>query len=169
MKLGFLVSVLFIQAAAAQPACPTTPPSKMPDAALCWAEYYAGVFGVPTAFVQAIIDVESAWQPYVVSSKGAAGLMQLTAPTALTFGVTNRFRIDENIRGGVAYIAYLVRQFDGELRLVAAAYYAGEKRVKKSGLQYANADVCRYVARVQRFYRNRRQVVRPLPKTQPKE
>jgi len=169
MKPTLLLWVLCLKGAAGEPPCPAAPALRLIEVELCWAEHYARVFGVPTEFVQAIIDVESAWHPYVVSSKGAAGLMQLTEPTAVTFGVTNRFRIEENIRGGVAYIAYLVRQFDGELRLVAAAYYAGERRIRKSGLQYANADVCRYVARVQRFYRNRQQVARSLPRTQPKE
>ena len=115
---------------------------------------------MPLEFVQAIIDVESAWQPYVVSAKGAAGLMQLMPPTAATFGVTNRFRIEENIRGGVAYLAYLIRLFEGELRLVAAAYYAGEKRIKKHGLACADADIYRYVFQVQRFYRKRQMVAR---------
>jgi soluble lytic murein transglycosylase-like protein len=120
-------------------------------------------------FVQAIIDVESAWQPNVVSPKGAAGLMQLMPPTAAIFGVTNRFRVEENIRGGVAYLAYLIRLFEGELRLVAAAYYAGEKPIKKRGLAYADPAVYLYVSQVQRLYRNRQMVARPLPRTQPKE
>ena len=128
------------------------------DVEMCWADYYARAYGVPLEFVQAVIDVESAWHPYVISAKGAAGLMQLTAPTAFTFGVTNRFRIEENIRGGVAYLAYLSRQFEGELRLVAAAYYAGEQRIKKRGLTCADADIYRYVCLVQRFY-SRRQMV----------
>jgi hypothetical protein len=63
--------------------------------------------------------------------------MQLTSPAAFAFGVTNRFLIEENIRGGVAYLAYLIRQFVGELRLVAAAYYAGETRIQKQGLRCA--------------------------------
>jgi soluble lytic murein transglycosylase-like protein len=127
---------------------------------MCWADYYARAYGVPPEFVQAVIDVESAWHPYVVSTKGAAGLMQLTAPTAFTFGVTNRFRLEENIRGGVAYLAYLIRQFDGELRLVAAAYYAGEERIKKQGLSCADADIYRYVRQVQRFFLSRQMVAR---------
>jgi soluble lytic murein transglycosylase-like protein len=127
---------------------------------MCWADYYARAYGVPLEFVQAVIDVESAWHPYVISAKGAAGLMQLMPPTASTFGVTNRFLIEENIRGGVAYLAYLIRRFDGELRLVAAAYYAGEKRIKKQGLRCADADIYRYVSEVQRFYLKRRMVAR---------
>ena len=86
--------------------------------------------------------------------------MQLTVPTAFTFGVTNRFRIEENIRGGVAYLAYLMRRFEGELRLVAAAYYAGEKRIKKQGLRCADADIYRYVREVQRSYLKRQMVAR---------
>ena len=50
--------------------------------------------------VDVIIDEESGWNPYV-------GLMQLMPQTAVRFGVRNRFRIDENIRGGVAYLAHI--------------------------------------------------------------
>ena len=115
-----------------------------------------------------MIDVESAWHPYVISSKGAAGIMQLTVPTAFTFGVTNRFRIEENIRGGVAYLAYLIRRFGGELRLVAAAYYAGEKRIGKLGLRCADADIYRYVCEVQRFYLRRQMAARTSGRYPPK-
>lgn len=155
MKPALLFSLLYFGAASAQAECVAAPSAPALDIAMCWADYYAGHYGVSLEFVQAIIDVESTWHPYVISTKGAAGLMQLTPPTAFTFGVTNRFRIEENIRGGVAYLAYLIQQFEGELRLVAAAYYAGEKRIKKYGLEYAGADVYRYVSQVQRFYRKR--------------
>ena len=158
MKAVLLFSLLCCGANAAQPVCEANPVAALLDVEMCFADYYAHAFGVPLEFVQAIIDVESAWHPYVVSEKGAAGLMQLTAPTAFTFGVTNRFRIEENIRGGVSYLAYLSRQFGGELRLVAAAYYAGEQRIKKRGLTCADADIYRYVCLVQRFY-SRRQMV----------
>jgi len=55
-------------------------------------------------------------------------------------------------------LAYL--QFEGELRLVAAAYYAGEKQIGKQGLGCADADIYRYVCEVQRFYRKRQMVAR---------
>src|SRR5205085_9890455 len=122
-------------AATGQAECVAPPAAPPLDIAMCWADYYAGHHGVSLEFVQAIIDVESAWHPYVISAKGAAGLMQLMPPTAFTFGVTNRFRIEENIRGGVAYLAYLMRRFEGELRLVAAAYYAGEKRISDAPIR----------------------------------
>jgi soluble lytic murein transglycosylase-like protein len=119
-----------------------------------WAKYYATRYGVPFEFVDAIIDVESAWQPYAVSDKGAAGLMQLMPATAYRFGVRNRFRIQENIQGGIAYLAFLMQEFR-DLRLVAAAYYAGESRIAKVGLKCADPDVTRYVSAIQRAYRNR--------------
>ena len=119
-----------------------------------WANYYAMRYRVPLEFVAAIIDVESAWQPYAVSDKGAAGLMQLMPAAAYRFGVRNRFRIEENIQGGVAYLAFLIQEF-GDLRLVTAAYYAGESRIARVGLKCADPDVTRYVSAVQRAYRNR--------------
>jgi soluble lytic murein transglycosylase-like protein len=128
---------------AGQPVCPPGEQAVLLRVEMCWADYYSHVYRVPLEFVQAVIDIESAWQPSVVSPKGAAGVMQLMPPTAVTFGVTNRFRIEENIRGGVAYLAYLIRQFDGDLRLVAAAYYAGEQRIKRKGLQCADVEICR--------------------------
>src|SRR6266436_10051393 len=121
-----------------------------------WADYYAGVYRVPPELVYAIIEVESAWQPHAVSNKGAAGLMQLMPATAVTFGVTNRFEIEQNIRGGVAYLARLLKLFDGDLRLVAAAYLTGENRILPAGLAYSNAEVYQYVSKVARVYREKR-------------
>ena len=160
MKTAFLFSLLCCTARGVQPACAAAPAATLPDREMCWADYYARAYGVPLEFVQAVIDVESAWQPYVISLKGAAGLMQLMPATAFTFGVTNRFRIEENIRGGVAYLGYLTRQFEGDFRLVAAAYYAGEQRIKKQGLRCADAEIYRYVCQVQRFYLERQMVAK---------
>jgi len=121
-----------------------------------WADYYAGVYRVPPELVHAIIEVESAWQPHAVSNKGAAGLMQLMPATSVTFGVTNRFEVEQNIRGGVAYLARLVKLFNGDLRLVTAAYVAGENRILSAGLQYSNAEVFEYVSKVARLYQQKR-------------
>ena len=163
MKAALLFSLL-CTASGLQAACAATSAAPLLDVEMCWADYYARAYGVPLEFVQAVIDVESAWHPYVISAKGAVGLMQLMPPTAFRFGVTNRFLIEENIRGGVAYLAYLIRRFEGELRLVAAAYYAGEKRIKKQGLRCADADIYRYVCEVQRFYLKRQMVARTTDK-----
>jgi len=121
-----------------------------------WVKYYAGAYRVPVELVEAIIDEESGWNPYAVSSKGAAGIMQLMPKTANRFGVHNRFRVNENIHGGVAYLAWLMKTFGGDLRLVTAAYYVGEKPIRVHGLRYSSIDVQGYVNRVARRYRSRR-------------
>ncbi len=125
------------------------------------AEYYASVNRVPVELVDAIIEVESNWQPDAVSPKGAVGLMQLMPATAVHFGVRNRFHIEENIRAGVEYLAGLIHDFQGDLRLAVAAYYTGERPILSRGLDYSSPDVYSYVARVSRVYRAKR-----LAKTQ---
>lgn len=119
-------------------------------------EHYAGAFRVPIELIEAIIDEESGWNPYAVSNKGAAGIMQLMPETAIRFRVHNRFRVDENIRGGVAYLAWLIERFGGDLRLVTAAYYVGETPIDARRLAYSSTDVQGYVKRVARRYRSRR-------------
>jgi soluble lytic murein transglycosylase len=116
------------------------------------AEYYARQYDVPPALVRAIIQVESAWQPGVVSPKGAMGLMQLMPATAHRFGAFHPFHIHENVRGGVAHLAELMRIFRGDLRLVTAAYVAGERPVLSHGLDYSSEEVYRYVHRVAQIY-----------------
>ncbi len=120
------------------------------------AEYYAAVYQVPAELVAAIIDEESGWNPYAISNKGAAGIMQLMPATAVRFGVRNRFLVQENIRGGVAYLAWLKQKFNGDLRLVTAAYYVGEYPISSRGLGYSSRDVQSYVKRVAHRYRLRR-------------
>jgi soluble lytic murein transglycosylase-like protein len=122
------------------------------------ADFYAERYGVPSELVHAIIEVESAWNPYAVSSKGAVGVMQLMPRTAAAFGVRNRFQIEDNVAGGVAYLSRLWLRFRGDLRLVTAAYFAGEERISRSRLSYSSPEVCRYVAQVAQVYRRERLV-----------
>lgn len=150
--LACLLLVL-TQTAAAQVANGT---GDVPGLCARWAEYYATVYQVPLDLVEAIIDVESDWNPNAISDKGAVGLMQLMPQTAARFGVRNRFHLDENIRGGVAYLAWLNQKFSGDLRLVTAAYYVGEAPILSRRLEYSSADVQGYVKRVARRYRARR-------------
>lgn len=124
---------------------------------------YAAAFEVPVELVEAVIQVESGWNPYAVSEKGAAGLMQLMPATARRFGIPDRFNIEENIRGGVAYLAWLIRLFNGDLRLAVAAYQVGESQILSQGLAYSSRDVFLYVSRVAQLYRAvRRETARRL-------
>ena len=155
MKRAQLACLLLalIQTATAQGG---TQSSDVQELSARWAEYYAAIYRVPVDLVDAIIDEESAWNPFAVSPKGAVGLMQLMPDTAVRFGVRNRFRLDENIRGGVAYLSWLNQQFNGDLRLVTAAYYVGETPILSRKLEYSSADVQGYVTRVAKRYRARR-------------
>mgnify|MGYP006188134389 CR=1 FL=1 len=88
-------------------------------------------FGVEEAVVRAIIHAESAFRPNAVSHAGAQGLMQLIPATASRFGVTDVFQPEQNIRGGVQYLAWLLKRYNGDLTLAAAGYNAGEGAVDK--------------------------------------
>jgi soluble lytic murein transglycosylase-like protein len=116
------------------------------------AEYYVAAYarhyGVPVDFVRAVIEQESGWQACAISAKGAVGLMQLMPATAIRLGVRDRCNISQNVSGGVRYLAWLMNKFRGDLRLVAAAYYAGEQVIEARGLEYANMDVVAYVGSV---------------------
>ena len=79
--------------------------------------------------------------------------MQLMPATASRFGVADRFNIEENIRGGVAYLAWLIRLFNGDLRLAVAAYQVGESQILSRGLAYSSREVFLYVSRVAQLYR----------------
>lgn len=85
---------------------------------------------VSPALVLAVISVESAGRIDVVSSAGAQGLMQLMPATAERFGVTDRSQPADNIRGGVAYLDWLLGHFDGDPVLALAGYNAGEGAVR---------------------------------------
>jgi soluble lytic murein transglycosylase-like protein len=79
----------------------------------------------------AIIAVESNFDVAALSSKNAMGLMQLIPQTAKRFGVRNAFDAQQNIRGGMAYLRWLLAYFEGNVALVAAAYNAGEGAVDR--------------------------------------
>ena len=104
--------------------------------------------GVNPAFVRAIIHAESHFNKSAISKQGAQGLMQLMPKTAISLGVSNTFIAKENINGGVKHLAHLLKKYNGNKELVAAAYNAGEGAVKKySGIPpYAETKV--YVERV---------------------
>ncbi len=134
---------------------------------ICWAqsdkppvrleaEYYVTAYAqhyrVPVTLARAIVVRESNWQPCVISPKGAVGLMQLMPATAKRLGVTDRCNLDHNVSAGVRYLAWLLRRFHNDLRLVAAAYYVGEDTIGRRGLAYRNLDVVTYVRAIRTTY-----------------
>ncbi|MFC5861688.1 lytic transglycosylase domain-containing protein [Acidicapsa dinghuensis] len=129
---------------------------------------YAAHYRVPPELIAAFIDVESRWNPRAVSAKGAMGLMQLMPATAKRFGAFQPFDVEQNIAAGTRYVTALMWEFHGDLRLVAAAYYAGERNIARNQLDYRNPDVVAYVQAVQRQYMLRRyQAARPSRRSTP--
>ena len=92
---------------------------------------YADEYGVEFALVKAIMQAESAFNPYAVSNKGARGLMQMMPSTAGQYGVQDIYNPRENIRAAVQHLKYLFDTFDHRPVLVIAAYNAGESAVKQ--------------------------------------
>ncbi|MCQ9379968.1 lytic transglycosylase domain-containing protein [Methyloversatilis sp. XJ19-49] len=113
--------------------------------------------GVEAGLLNAVIAVESAYNPKAVSPKGAAGLMQLMPDTARRYGVTDRFDPDQNLLGGALYLRDLMARFDNQLELALAAYNAGEGAVERHGRKVPPfAETLRYVPKVLDHYRSMR-------------
>lgn len=118
---------------------------------------------VSPALALAVIAVESAGRPRAVSSAGAQGLMQLIPATAERFGVRDAFDPAQNIRGGVAYLDWLLGEFEGDAVLALAGYNAGEGAVRRNNGVPPFAETRDYVPRVLAAW----QVARGLCRTPP--
>lgn len=92
-------------------------------------EAAAAAFSLSPALVKAVIQVESEFDRYAVSSKGAQGLMQLMPFTARRFGVRDAFDPRQNVFAGAQYLSVLLDLFGGDLALALAGYNAGENAV----------------------------------------
>lgn len=105
------------------------------------------------ALVRAVVKAESDYDPKAVSSAGALGLMQLMPGTAQDLSVDNPFDPEENVRGGVQYLRYLLDRFNGDTALALAAYHAGEQTVDRhNGIPPIEATRT-YVKRVLNFHK----------------
>ena len=96
----------------------------------------------------AFIKVESNYDTAALSPKNAKGLMQLIPETAARFGVARPYDAEQNIRGGMAYLSWLMAYFEGNVPLVAAAYNAGEGAVNRYRGVPPYAETRAYVARI---------------------
>ncbi len=103
---------------------------------------------VSPALVLAVMGIESAGRKDAVSSAGATGLMQLMPATAERFGVTDRTDPVQNIKGGVAYLDWLMGEFNGDPVMVLAAYNAGEGAVRSNAGVPPYAETRDYVPKV---------------------
>lgn len=112
-------------------------------------------------FAISILNAESAGDPKARSPKNAQGLMQLIPATAQRFGVTNPYDPQQNVMGGVKYLDWLNKRYNGDLEKVAAAYNAGEGAVDKYGGVPPYAETRGYVQKVLKTYKTHRQGLNP--------
>jgi hypothetical protein len=109
----------------------------------------AQLHGVSADLVRAVIQVESEFDQWAVSSKGAQGLMQLMPFTARRFGVTDSFDARQNIFGGTQYLRFLLDLFRGDVALALAGYNAGENAVLRSKGIPSFRETRNYVQKIQ--------------------
>ena len=113
----------------------------------------ASAYGVDPALVRAVVWVESRYDPYAVSPRGARGLMQLTSDTAREVGVTNPFDARQNVFGGTKYLSRLIRQHDGDVALALASYNAGPATVRRFGGMPPYGETAEYLTKIRRRFR----------------
>jgi TPR repeat protein len=126
------------------------PPYKQKFADLVRA--LAPKFDVSPRLALAIVAVESNFEPYARSPKDARGLMQLIPDTAARFNVKNPYDPADNVRGGLAYLRWLLSYYRGQVELAAAAYNAGEGAVDRHRGVPPFAETRDYVKKIRRLY-----------------
>lgn len=104
--------------------------------------------GIDRALLAAVAKVESNFDPFALSPKGACGMLQLIPATARRFGVKKVFDASENIEGGARYLRWLLDRFSGDVELALAGYNAGEGAVDRHGGVPPYRETRRYVVKV---------------------
>lgn len=121
-------------------------------------ERLAPRFAVDPRLALAIVKAESNFDPLALSARNAQGLMQLIPETAERYGVRDVWNAEQNTRGGLAHLRWLLQRFEGDVALVSAAYNAGAGAVERYGGVPPFAETREYVKRVLAFYRAARHV-----------
>lgn len=111
-------------------------------------------YNIDSNLVMAFIAVESGFNVQATSVKNAQGLMQLIPETAQRFGVKDAYKAEDNIKGGLAYLRWLLAYYEGNIELVAAAYNAGEGAVDKYKGVPPYAETRMYVKKIAKLYNN---------------
>jgi len=109
-------------------------------------------YGIHPALAVALIRAESNFDPQAVSEKNAQGLMQLIPETAARFRVKKPFDPEQNIRGGMAYLRWLLAYFQGDVDLTVAAYNAGEGAVNRFGGVPPYPETRGYIKRIREVF-----------------
>ena len=131
---------------------PAPPRSNAPGHIVALVREMAPTYQVDPQLVLSIMEAESRFDTAALSPKNAKGLMQLVPETAERFGVRSAYDPRQNIRGGMAYLSWLLAYFEGDIALVAAAYNAGEGTVNRYRGVPPYAETRAYVARILRSF-----------------
>ena len=110
-------------------------------------------YALDPRLVLAVIRAESNFDPVAVSNKNAQGLMQLIPETSLRFNVKKPFDPEQNIRGGMSYLRWLLAYFEGDVQLAVAAYNAGEGAINRYRGVPPYAETRDYVKRIQGLFK----------------
>lgn len=116
---------------------------------------HAPSYEIDVDFAMAVIAVESGFNPKATSPKNAQGLMQLMPETQVRFNVKDAYDPEENIKGGLSYLQWLISYFKGDVELVAAAYNAGENNVLKYRGVPPFPETRDYVKRITTYYKKK--------------
>jgi hypothetical protein len=147
----------FIMADGPSPNKPKTASRQLIES---WVSRIAPAYFVDPELVLAVIQAESGFKTSALSGKNAQGLMQLIPATASRFGVKDTWNPQENIRGGTAYLNWLLRHFQGNVEWALAAYNAGEKTVEQYQGVPPYRETQNYVRRILASYQK---TVHPVP------
>lgn len=129
-----------------------------------WVNQIAPHYGIDPELVMAVIRAESGFKTSALSNKNAQGLMQLIPETAARFGVADSWDPIQNIKGGTAYLHWLMRHFEGKVDLVLAAYNAGEGAVERHHGIPPYRETQNYVKQILSWYGKQ---IHPVPAAEP--
>jgi len=164
-----VIQQVVVQPRVVAPVAPSNAPAARADTELeKYVDETARRYEVDPLLVHSVIKVESNYNPYAISRKGARGVMQLMPGTARRLQVANSFDPWQNIDGGVRYLKYLLSLFASE-RLAVAAYNAGEGAVLRWGNVPPYPETLHYVRQVGGQYGAAREAARKAESSRPKQ